>query len=396
MTTKRSVSPEATPTEHNKQPRTESSAIESELPASDQQPSTNGGTTVEGEEDATLPPVSDEAVPEENASEKDEEKEEEEPKVERAKGLKVQQLKNIKVMYEEGTTLVGWPQEEQEQVLYPYDEKLNEKVYIWKGDITTLEVDCIVNAANKSLLGGGGVDGAIHSAAGPSLRKECQKLHGADTGETKLTSGHRLPALHIAHTVGPIYSRIKKAECEKLLRSCYKGTLDLCVENGLKSVAFSGISTGIYGYPIEDAAKVACDEVRKFLQSEKGEKIDHIIFCNFRPVDVSSYVDNLPSYFPPPPSTSESPSKEETLNENSTTAMETDSTEQEQPEQSKSTEESVKETEGETAAAKENGKEGNEEEEKKQEGGNGKVPEGKASARKTGHQTHGASSAATA
>ena len=117
------------------------------------------------------------------------------------------------------------------------------------------------------------VDGAIHSAAGPSLRKECQKLHGADTGETKLTSGHRLPALHIAHTVGPVYYSDRKRQCEKQLRSCYRGPLDLCVENGLKSVAFSGISTGIYGYPIEDAALVACDEVRKFLQSEKGEKV---------------------------------------------------------------------------------------------------------------------------
>ena len=138
MTTKRSVSPEVEPTENNKQPRTESSAIEesSELPASDQQqqqqPTTNGEPAVEDEADTTLPPVSDEAVPEENVGEEEAGKEKEDgSKVERATGIKVDQLKNIRVMYEEGTTLVGWPQDEQDQVLYPYDEKLNEKIYIW-------------------------------------------------------------------------------------------------------------------------------------------------------------------------------------------------------------------------------------------------------------------------
>ncbi|GAA5928793.1 hypothetical protein JCM10213_002558 [Rhodosporidiobolus nylandii] len=216
-------------------------------------------------------------------------------------GIKVEDIQesSLKALYE-AKKLEGFT--DPQDVVYPYSQALNDKVFLWRGDITTLEVDCIVNAANKSLLGGGGVDGAIHRAAGSSLYDECKTLGGAETGETKLTRGHDLPAKHIAHTVGPIYNRGRKDECEQKLRSCYRGTLELCVQNGLKTVAFSGISTGVYGYPLDAAAQTACDEVRKFLEGSDGDKIDAVIFTVFRQIDVNSYLDNLPAYFPPPPS----------------------------------------------------------------------------------------------
>lgn len=120
--------------------------------------------------------------------------------------------------------------------MYPYDAALNEKVVIWKGDITTLSVDAIVNAANSRLLGGGGVDGAIHRAAGEGLYDECLLLNGAETGESKITGGHDLPSLKVIHTVGPIYSRSRKSECQALLRSCYSSTLQLAVDNDCKTL----------------------------------------------------------------------------------------------------------------------------------------------------------------
>ncbi|BGP22905.1 macro domain containing protein [Rhodotorula toruloides] len=226
----------------------------------------------------------------------EEQKEEQPEEEEREKGIKPEELKTIREAYEDGY-LDGYT--DAEDIVYPHKAELNDKNVIWRGDITKLAVDCIVNAANKSLLGG--VDGAIHSAAGPTLYDECEKLNGADTGETKLTGGHRLPAKHIAHTVGPIFSRNKRKWCEEKLRSCYTSTLELCVEKGLRSVAFSGISTGVYGYPLDAAAQIACDEVRKFLEGEDGDKIDYVVFCVFRQIDFNSYLDNVPAYFPPPP-----------------------------------------------------------------------------------------------
>lgn len=126
-----------------------------------------------------------------------------------------------------------------EEEIYPYDAGFNEKVIIWRGDITTLSVDAIVNAANSRLLGGGGVDGAIHRAAGEGLYDECLLLNGAETGESKITGGHNLPSLKVIHTVGPIYSRSRKAECEALLRSCYSSTLQLAVDNDCKTLVSS-------------------------------------------------------------------------------------------------------------------------------------------------------------
>lgn len=138
---------------------------------------------------------------------------------------------------------------------------------IWQGDITTLKVDAIVNAANRELRGGGGVDGAIHRAAGPKLNEACWALGSCETGEAKITPGFKLPAKYIIHTVGPVYSGSHSDPL--LLAACYRNSLRVAKENGLHSVAFSAISTGVYGYPLDAASKVAFGEVRKWLREHK-------------------------------------------------------------------------------------------------------------------------------
>jgi O-acetyl-ADP-ribose deacetylase (regulator of RNase III) len=145
------------------------------------------------------------------------------------------------------------------------------------GDITTLAVDAIVNAANPSLLGGGGVDGAIHRAAGPELRAACQKLHGCATGDAKITSGYRLPACHVVHTVGPIWQGGGAGE-DELLASCYRRSLEVAAAAGSHSIAFPAISTGAYGFPAERAAAIAVRTVRDLVPL--GE-IETVIFCCF-------------------------------------------------------------------------------------------------------------------
>jgi len=149
---------------------------------------------------------------------------------------------------------------------------------VWQGDITTLEVDAIVNAANSSLLGGGGVDGAIHRAAGPELVHECRLLGGCETGDAKITRGYRLKARHVIHTVGPVWRGGGHGE-PALLASCYQRSLTLAETARLMTVAFPGISTGIYGYPIDDAARIAVREVMSWLAAH--EHPGEIIFCTF-------------------------------------------------------------------------------------------------------------------
>lgn len=146
-----------------------------------------------------------------------------------------------------------------------------------RGDITRLSVDAIVNAANSSLLGGGGVDGAIHRAAGPELLEECRTLHGCPTGQAKITKGYRLPAKHVIHTVGPIYSG--KIQDAKDLSDCYKNSLDLAYENDLHSIAFPAISTGVYGYPLAEAVPIALDTIRIWLEEHPDYDMDVILSC---------------------------------------------------------------------------------------------------------------------
>lgn len=153
-------------------------------------------------------------------------------------------------------------------------------------DITTLHVDAIVNAANRSLLGGGGVDGAIHRAAGPQLLEECRKLGGCATGDVKITKGYRLPAQYVIHAVGPVWQGGQKGE-ELLLAGCYAQALELANAYGLHSIAFPSISTGVYGYPIDLAAKVAIRTVTASL-AKLGSSLD-VTFCCFSSQDLATY-----------------------------------------------------------------------------------------------------------
>ncbi|KAG0254553.1 hypothetical protein BGZ95_005984 [Linnemannia exigua] len=170
----------------------------------------------------------------------------------------------------------------------------SERISMWKGDITKLEIDAVVNAANESLLGGGGIDGAIHRAAGKELLEECRKLRGCPTGEAKSTKAYKLPSKRIIHTVGPI------GEIPGRLESCYNSVLKIVKDENLRSVAFCCISTGIYGYDNEKAADAALKTVRNWMDEnvEEARKIERIVFCVFLDKDVQIYEKTLPRYFP--------------------------------------------------------------------------------------------------
>jgi O-acetyl-ADP-ribose deacetylase len=164
------------------------------------------------------------------------------------------------------------------------------RIAVCSADITSLDVDAIVNAANETLLGGGGVDGAIHRAAGPELLAECRALNGCPTGQAKITRGYRLKARHVIHTVGPIWQGGTHGE-PALLASCYHESLTLAVARGVRSIAFPAISCGVYGYPIPDAARIAIDTTAAFLSADNT--LTEVIFACFEPNVVQAFQDAL-------------------------------------------------------------------------------------------------------
>lgn len=159
-------------------------------------------------------------------------------------------------------------------------------IEVVQGDITKMQVDAIVNAANTSLLGGGGVDGAIHRAAGPQLLEECRKLNGCETGQAKITQGYNLPARHVVHTVGPVWQGGKSGE-DELLAGCYRNSLRLAQQHGLAAIAFPSISTGAYRFPLERACRIAVREVKQFLAAQ--DQVKKVFFVCFSDGDASVY-----------------------------------------------------------------------------------------------------------
>ncbi|XP_055458615.1 ADP-ribose glycohydrolase MACROD2 isoform X2 [Psammomys obesus] len=191
----------------------------------------------------------------------------------------------------------GQNDEENTQEAPQMKRSLSEKVSLYRGDITLLEVDAIVNAANASLLGGGGVDGCIHRAAGPCLLAECRNLNGCETGHAKITCGYDLPAKHVIHTVGPIARGHINGSHKEDLANCYQSSLKLVKENNLRSVAFPCISTGIYGFPNEPAAVIALGTIKEWL-AKNHQEVDRVIFCVFLEVDFKIYKKKMSEFFP--------------------------------------------------------------------------------------------------
>ncbi|KAF8199533.1 hypothetical protein BJ912DRAFT_653573 [Pholiota molesta] len=212
-----------------------------------------------------------------------------------SKNIQLKDMKTIAALYKNGLLKAAAAT----KARYKPNPSLLERISLYQGDITRLEVDAIVNAANRSLLGGGGVDGAIHAAAGRKLLEECRGLNGCLTGDSKITRGYNLPARHIIHTVGPIYTVREKDEKAVQLESSYRTSLKLAVENAIRHIAFPSISTGIYSFPIVGATRIALDTVRKFLESEQGNKLEQVIFVVWSDKDKEVYEQLIPEYFPP-------------------------------------------------------------------------------------------------
>jgi O-acetyl-ADP-ribose deacetylase (regulator of RNase III) len=210
------------------------------------------------------------------------------------------QIPTITTLYAKGKLLPS------KAALQPASSLLNDRISIYRGDITALKLDAIVNAANSRMLGGGGIDGAIHSAAGPTLREECETFpNGPEgrcpTGEARITSGHNLPAKHVIHAVGPNCQGASKADMKwkrQDLENVYDSILQRATENGVKTLGICGISTAIYAYPPKDACMVACQRVREFLESEQGKTMERIVFVTFSDADVNAYDTVLPRWFP--------------------------------------------------------------------------------------------------
>jgi len=174
--------------------------------------------------------------------------------------------------------------------------KITSRIEIIQGDITKLAAEAIVNAANSSLLGGGGVDGAIHRAAGPELYEECLKLNGCATGEAKITKGYQLPAKYVIHTVGPIWKNGQRGEREKLAL-CYRNSLMLAVRHHVKTIAFPAISTGAYGFPMGEATRIALAETARFL--EHHQSLEKVIFVCFNKGAFDTYLQTARELFSP-------------------------------------------------------------------------------------------------
>lgn len=209
------------------------------------------------------------------------------------KPIPVAEIHTVSLLYKVKKLVPAIPEEDVK--LPTPSQSFNDRIGLIRGDITKLAVDVIVNAANNSLLGGGGVDGAIHDAAGDDLYKVCKTLGGCDTGSAKITGAYLLPSQKVIHAVGPVFHRYGDLEkSAMLLASCYATSLKLAVENECKSIAFSALSTGIYGYPSAMAAPVAIRAVKEFLEGEDGDKLEKVIFCTFVQKDVDAYNHWLP------------------------------------------------------------------------------------------------------